>query len=158
MLSVKFILNHLNCNLFALTEMLQNCRLHYHTEGYFSVIRDQCVRVIRFFLMKFNPMAGGLNRWEHWDLWWSGPLEIKQLLISAAHNCRRNFEVICGYINGYISKENTPCYPAYDIVVSDLPAHVMPTKVSNNVSGTYVTELKQNFSFCRRVTLTFLLS
>lgn len=58
-------------------------------------------------------------------------------IVTAAHNCRRNFEVLYGFLRGAGAVESMGWCSAHDITISDLPPHIIPTADCNNVSGQY---------------------
>ena len=61
----------------------------------------------------------------------------RQAIITAAHNCRRNFEKVYGFVCGRGTQENYNCNPAHDVVVSMLPIGSSCSIDANSVDGKY---------------------
>ena len=60
-----------------------------------------------------------------------------QAIITAAHNCHRNFEVVYGFIYGRGTSEEAFGNPAPDLVVSMLPNGLTYSSDTNSVDGKY---------------------
>lgn len=67
----------------------------------------------------------------------------RHAIITAAHNCRRNFEVVYGFICGRGTQEDSTCYPVFDLVVSVLPIESLCSRDANSVDGTYANFIGQ---------------
>ena len=67
----------------------------------------------------------------------------RHAIITAAHNCRRNFEVVYGFICGRATQEDSTCYPVFDLVVSVLPIESLCSRDANSVDGTYANFIGQ---------------
>ena len=67
----------------------------------------------------------------------------RHAIITATHNCRRNFEVVYGFICGRGTQEDSTCYPAFDLVVSVLPIESSCSRDANSVDETYANFIGQ---------------